>query len=266
MELGNIVASGFAAWDITGAYNGIGDSRKAADDDRAAAIIREFLRGDIEDIRQSARSANEAVSMMQVFTGAAAAIGEKLSQMKELAEGAATGYYTDSEKADMQEQFEELAEEINSVVADTEYDDNTLFTAEGQTKSISIDNGLTAIDILAKDLSVDIDGLDLTTAAGAALAWLQSTINSFNEYSEYLGKQAGRLEVAMARIESDITAATGVDSSNFDTNVTREIADYVASKVSKDTSVLLDTQANVTPVAAAGLLEYKGRYTAIGAG
>ena len=259
LELGNIIKTGFAAWVINGAYNGIEDSTKSPDDDAAVAVIRELLRGNIAGIRQSAHNANEAVSMMQMFTAAAATIGEKLGQMKELAEEAATGYCTDSEKADMQEEFEELAEEINDVVESTEYDGNKLFTANGETISVSIGNSST-IDIFSKDLSLDIDGLDLTADADSALASIRGVIEDVSEYSEYISRQVARLEDAMAVIEFDMAGAMGLDSSGFDMNVARQVAGYAASKVLEDVSILFDVQANVIPKVAAGLLEYTGEY------
>ena len=260
LELGNVLKANFSAWFIGGVYDRISDSTEAidsqnnVDDDRALAIIRELLRGNIADVRQSARNANDAISMVQTFNDAAAAIGEKLTRMEELAEQAASGYYSAGEKADMQEEFEELAEEINDIVDTTEYSDNKLFSAEGQTISISIGNG-SVINLFASNLSFDIDGLDLTTDAAGALAAVQTQIQQVSEYSGYLGSQTRRLENATAIIEFELAGALGIESDDFNTNIAKEVASYAASKVLEDTSALFLTQANVTPSMALQLLK-----------
>ena len=160
----------------------------------------------------------------------------------------------------MQQELEGLAEEINDIVENTEYNGNKLFTADGKTISISIGNS-SAIDIAAKDLSFDIEGLDLTTEEGAeaALAFIQETIEQTTNYSKYLDTQAERLGKATTIIEFDIESEMGVDLSGFDEDLAREVANYAASKVIEDMSILFQSQANVTPAIAARLLEYTGQ-------
>ena len=205
----NALKTDFSAYGIRMAYSAISDSTNITNDDEPVAIIRELLRSNVDDIRQSANDANSAISMLQMFDAAATAIGGKLKTMKELAEKTATGYYTSSEKADMQQEFEGLAKEVNAIVNSTEYDGNKLFTSAGQTISLSLGNGLTT-DIFAKDLSVDISGLNLATDAEGALAAIQNVITELSEYSGYLAIQGTRLEDAMTKIESDMAGAMDV--------------------------------------------------------
>jgi len=253
----NALKTDFSAYAVRVAQTAISNLTENTNDDEPVAIIRELLRSNVADIRQSANDANSAISMLQMFDAAATAISGKLDIMKELAEKTATGYYTSSEKVDMQQEFEGLATEINATANSTEYDGNKLFTSAGQTISLSLGNGLTT-DIFAKDFSIDISGLNLATDAEGASAAIQNVITEFSEYSGYLTGQGTRLEDPMTKIDSDMAGAMDVDSSDFDINTAEEVVSSVAGMLLNDTSAFLDMQANVAPTVAGRLLEYRG--------
>lgn len=255
----NVQRTDASAYTIRVAYNWVSNSTATADDDRAVAIVRELIYGNIASIRKSASEANNLISEVQTLDAAAATINEKLAQMKELAEQVIDGLYWSKGKAKMQEELEELAGEINEIAKNTKYDGNKFLTDEGETISVPISNG-SAIQIFASDLRVDTTGLDLTTDAVGALEALQEKIKNTSEYIGYLSIQTGRLEEAMATIELEFGKTLGVEWSDFDTISAGKIVINAASKFPDDRSTLLDMQANVTPTAAKRLLEYKGPY------
>lgn len=254
----NVVRTDSSAYTIRAAYSGITDSTKAPDDDRAVAIVRELIYGNIAGIRQKASNANNAISKVQTLA-AAATISEKLAQMKALAEQVIDGLYWSKGKANMQKELEALAGEINGIAENTKYDGNKFLTDEGETISVPISNG-SAIHIFARDLRVDTNGLDLTTDAVGALKALQEKIKNTSEYIGYLSRQSGRLEEIMATIELEFGKALEIEWSDFDTLDAGKIVINAASKALDDRSTLLAIQANVTPTAAKRLLEYKGAY------
>lgn len=255
----NVVRTDISAYAIRVAYNWISDSTKVPDDDKAVAIVRELIYGNIAGIRQSASNANNLISMVQTLDAAAATISEKLARMKGLAEQVIDGLYWSKGKANMQKELEELAGEINDIAENTKYDGNKFFTDEGETISVPISNG-SAFQIFARDLRVDTNGLDLTTDAVGALESLQEIIKNTSEYIGYLSRQTGRLEEAMATIELEFGKTLEVEWSDFDTIGAGKIVINAASKALDDRSTLLAIQANVTPTAAKRLLEYKGAY------
>lgn len=256
LELGNVLKTTYGAWVITGTYTGIGNSTEVSDDDTAVATIQHLLRGETADGLLNLSYANETISTLQGLDAAATAIGGKLARMEELAEQAASGTYSDEELADMQQEFEGLAEGINDIVESTEYNGNKLFGADGESISISIGNG-SSIDIVAKDLSIDIEGLDLTTQDGAedALESIERALRQSDYYSGYISKQIGRLEDFITLIEYEINNALGFEPEDFDTGFAEQLASYAASQSLDDMSVLFSTQANVMPERVLQLLE-----------
>ncbi len=248
MELGNLINIAYSVHVITGAYTKTDNQPNAAsDDDAAASVIQYLLHGKMSEGQENERYANEAISMTQRFADAAGQINEKLQTMKELAEEAANAG-SQEEKEELQEEFEQLAAEINDIVENTEYNGNKLLNADGMTISISIGNGST-IDIVSKDLSVDIDSMDLIADAESALAAIQSIASESSYYSGYLEEQVSHLESMASLIEFETPNDMGIeaDEDGFDMALAKEIAGYASNQTMEDVSVLFEAQANVEP-------------------
>jgi len=93
----------------------------SAADDAAGLAIREGMRADIAALRQGIRNAQDGISMIQTAEGALAVIDEKLIRMKELAEQAATGTYTNQQRLIIHSEFAAMAAEIDRIASSTNF-------------------------------------------------------------------------------------------------------------------------------------------------
>ena len=93
----------------------------SAADDAAGLAIREGMRADIAALNQGIRNAQDAISMIQTAEGALAVIDEKLIRMKELAEQAATGTYTQEQRLIIHSEFAAMASEIDRIASSTNF-------------------------------------------------------------------------------------------------------------------------------------------------
>ena len=93
----------------------------SAADDAAGLAIRELQRADIAALHQGVRNANDAISMLQTADGALAVIDEKLIRMKELAEQAATGTYDSTQRMMINNEFLQMASEIDRIARATDF-------------------------------------------------------------------------------------------------------------------------------------------------
>jgi len=115
-------------------------------DDAAGLAVRELMRADIAVLQQGARNAQDGISMLQTMEGAMAVIDDNLVRMKELAEQAATGSYSDAQRAIMNAEFAEMADEIDRIAEATKFNDIAMLNSS--TGSVSIHVGTsTTIDI-----------------------------------------------------------------------------------------------------------------------
>jgi flagellin len=225
-------------------YNWADGSYKAPDNDREIATIREFLLGDIADVRLTAHQANTAVSMLQTFDHAATTIRSKLTLMEDLADEALNGRHTPKERASMQTQLQELAANINKIVDNTQYDGNKLFTSTGRTITISLDRDRT-INLFAQDLSFGAENVSLTSAPKAALTTIRKALKQTGEYTNHLKSKNQILQNAMATIEHQLSGIATVNLTTFETKVATQLTAYLSSAISDAPYISSHVQANI---------------------
>jgi len=93
----------------------------SAADDAAGLAIREGMRADISALNQGIRNAQDGISLIQTAEGALSVIDEKLIRMKELAEQAATGTYTNDQRLIIHSEFSAMAAEIDRIATATDF-------------------------------------------------------------------------------------------------------------------------------------------------
>lgn len=118
------------ARNLTTAYGRMGKSVQrlstglrinSAADDAAGLAIRENMRMEIATMNQGIRNAQDGISMIQTAEGAMGVIDEKLIRMKELAEQAATGTYTNAQREIIHSEFAAMAAEIDRIATATDF-------------------------------------------------------------------------------------------------------------------------------------------------
>jgi len=93
----------------------------SAADDAAGLAIREGMRAEIAALKQGIRNAQDGISLIQTAEGALSVIDEKLIRMKELAEQAATGTYTNEQRMIIHSEFMAMASEIDRIANATDF-------------------------------------------------------------------------------------------------------------------------------------------------
>lgn len=111
----------------------------SAADDAAGLAIREGMRSEIAALRQGVRNAQDGISMIQTAEGALSVIDEKLIRMKELAEQAATGTYTNEQRLIIHSEFAAMAAEIDRIATATDFNGIKLLSGN---ISVSGENGM----------------------------------------------------------------------------------------------------------------------------
>ncbi len=92
-----------------------------AADDAAGMAVREQMRTNIQALDQGVRNTMDGVSMIQTAESSLGVIDTKLTRMKELAEQAATGTYTDEQRMIIHSEFSAVAAEIDRIAETTNF-------------------------------------------------------------------------------------------------------------------------------------------------
>lgn len=97
-----------------------------ASDDAAGLAISTKISSDVAALEQASTNASHGISILQTADGGAANISDILERMKTLASQSSSGTVTDTERAYIQAEFEQLQEEIDGITTSTRYNGQSL--------------------------------------------------------------------------------------------------------------------------------------------
>lgn len=101
----------------------------SAADDAAGLAISEKMRGQIRGLDQASSNAQDGISMIQTAEGALSETESILQRMRELATQSANDTNTESDRAEIQKEMNQLTSEINRIGNTTEFNTQKLLNA-----------------------------------------------------------------------------------------------------------------------------------------
>ncbi len=230
----------------------------SASDDAAGMAVRELMRADIAVLQQGARNAQDGVSMLQTMEGALQVIDNLLVRMQQLAEQAATGSYSSAQRAIMNSEFAEMANEIDRIAKGTDFNGIKMLDSSaavsvhfgGSTDSISI----VGTDVTKSGLSINSLTIASTASAIAALSTLDSAINTKDTARAKFGYNINRLESTGEVLGIQAENLLAAESRISDVDVATEMATLTRNQVLSQAGTSMLAQANSIPQMALTLL------------
>ena len=147
-----------------------------AGDDAAGLAISEKMRGQIRGLKQAQRNAQDGISLIQTAEGALNEIHAILQRMRELATQASTDTNTGTDRAEIQKEIDQLAEEITRIAETTQFNTQELLDGTlnvkfhiGANSTQNVELGINAMTSKALGLetagkfTADVDGLVFDT-------------------------------------------------------------------------------------------------------
>lgn len=233
---------------------------QAAIDPAGAAIVAE-LDAESASQRVSIRNANDGLSVLQTADGAASSTVDQLQRIRELAMQASSGTLSDSQRSLIQREVDELVEQMDAQAEGTEF--NGLELTDGSRASLDVQTGTGSGDqtsISMMDLrtsTLGVDGLDLTSAAGAqaALDAVDGALDEVNSGRSELGASHNRLASSIAYGEDSLVQTQAAASRIGDTDFAETLLANANQALQNEANVFAVAQArNVSRVAVLGLL------------
>lgn len=160
-----------------------------ASDDAAGLAISEKMRGQVRGLDQATRNAQDANSMIQTAEGALNETHEILQRMRELSVQSANDTNTAEDRAEIQAEIDQLAEEVSRIAENTEFntqnlldgtlDDNVfqIGANEGQNIELAIDDmGADALGVAVESeiSEMELDDTDLSAEASYDASRIES--------------------------------------------------------------------------------------------
>jgi flagellin len=231
----------------------------SAKDDAAGLAVRELMRADIAVLQQGSRNAMDGISLVQVAEGGMQTINNLLVRMKQLAEQAGTGTYSSAQRTIMDNEFDELASEIERIAGTAKFNGNTLLNSASNSISVMFGSTSDSITINTADMTksgLSIDSLSIDTEANAqsALSALDVAIEAANSARATFGAKMNRLENTIDVINIQIENLQASESRVSDVDVATEMATMTRTQVLAQAGVAMLAQANAVPQMALSLL------------
>ena len=128
-----------------------------AGDDAAGLAISEKMRGQIRGLKQATRNAQDGISLIQTAEGARNESHAILQRMRELADQAANGTNTESDRNEIQKEINELTSEIDRIANTTEFNTQKLLNGEKEGLRAATDGTVKTQVSSAAKLTVAVD-------------------------------------------------------------------------------------------------------------
>ena len=115
----------------------------SASDDAAGLAIAARMRSQVEGLEQAARNANDGISMIQVAEGAYVEVSNMLARMKEMSVQAASGTYSNTDRAALNLEFSQLRSELQRIAGNTQWNGFNILdgSAGGSSSSVNFQVG-----------------------------------------------------------------------------------------------------------------------------
>lgn len=230
-------------------------------DDAAGLAISEKLRSNIRALNQASRNASDGIAMIQVTEGAMSELSNMLTRMKQLAEQAATGTISDTERGYLNTEYLALYSEITRVADNTKYNETQLLDGSLSVQvQIGISNGAND-SILISVGHVDAATLGLTssistvTTARGALTTTTTAVGAISTQRAHLGALQNRMESVISNIDTVVENLTGAESRIRDVDIAAETAEMTKYNILVQAGVAVLSQANQEPAIALQLLK-----------
>ena len=230
-----------------------------AKDDAAGMAVRELMRADIEVLQQGSRNAQDGISLLQTMEGAVSTIDSLLVRMKQLAEQASTGSYSSAQRTIMDNEFDQMAAEINRIAGATTFNGIKMLD-NSATRSIRFGDGTNdTIEVIGSKLNssgLTLYAMNITTAesAATALTSLDTAINASTSAAAKFGYNMNRLESTRAVLDIQSENLMAAESRISDVDVATEVSLMTRNSVLAQAGTAMLAQANSIPQMALTLL------------
>ena len=235
----------------------------SAKDDAAGLAVAERMNAQARGMNVAIRNASDAVSMVRTADGGLQQVTDTLQRMRELAVQAANGTYEDADRELLDEEYQELALEINRIIDVTKFNNISVLSADAD---IDFQVGANAETEDRIEVSfLDVKGLtgvsDVTSGNIADFAGADSAIGDIDDALDSVNKQRASFGAAMNRFEATITNLrnasenqTAAMSRIMDADFAAETAALTKGQVLQQAGIAMLAQANQAPQAVLGLL------------
>ena len=234
----------------------------SAKDDAAGLAIAERMNTQVRGMNVAIRNANDAISLSQTAEGSLSKINDMGQRMRELAVQSANATNSDSDRQNLDAEYQALAEEIKRNLAGAAFNGTKLFAAAAAltfqvganaattdqititTENLVGDNKLTAVIGTNGNKP---EGIATAATASAALGKLDEMLSMVNSKRAEFGATQNRFEAVIQTLQVSAENQTAARSRIMDADFASETAALTRAQVLQQAGTSMLSQANSLP-------------------
>lgn len=220
-------------------------------DDAAGLQISDGMRAQISALSQSARNANDGISMLQVADGALDQMSKLLTRAITLAQQAQTGTIGDNQRTAINNEYTQIKSEVDRIAAATKFAGTSVFSttsvgiAVGDTSTTGTNATISfTISTITSSALVGSGNLSTATSAATEIGKLTQAISSIASRRGTLGAYSNRLQSAASVISVQVQNLTAAESQIRDANMAEEVSNLTKYQILNQTAIAGLAQAN----------------------
>ena len=246
-----------------------GSRINSAKNDAAGLAIGQTQTSQIRGLNQAVRNLNDGVNLLQTAEGALTETTNMLQRMRELAVQSASGTYSTTQRSYLATEFLALGSQIEKIASETTWNGYTVLTGttggtttgtfsfqSGQTSGQTIDVAIGAMTLSALGITAtNAAGISTAASASAAIASIDSAINTVNSQRATIGAAVNRMTYAADNL-TNISANTSASRSTIvDTDYATASTNLSKSQIIQQAATAMLAQANQQPQSVLSLLK-----------
>lgn len=227
-----------------------------AADDAAGLAIAERFRSQVRQFTQEAGNLQSGVSALQTAEGGLESQQDAVGRLRELAVQASNGTLTDEQRQAINTEAQQLLEQIGETAANTEFNGTQLLDGTNTTVPLGTESGDTITLNESTPDSLGINGIDLSTADGAAqaLEQLDTATTRISQNRANIGAQENRLDRAVEQRALAGQNAAEAESRIRDLDIARQVVEQTRNETLLQSGIAAIVQGNLQAGTVARLL------------
>lgn len=237
-----------------------------AADDAAGLAIAEGFRTQIRGAGMAQRNVQDGISLVQTAEGGLSEVTNILQRIRELAVQAVNGTLSDTNRADLQLEVDQLLKQILDISEDTEFNGIPMlfngFPFNQPTTTITLQVGanpgqtLGIVFTAANPTTLGVNTVNVTTAdlASTSIGLADDGLSTVNTLRADLGAIQNRLEFTINTLAIQAENSAASESSIRDANIALETIAFTRNQILVSAGVSILAQANLVPQTAIQLL------------
>ena len=228
----------------------------SAKDDAAGLAIAERMNTQVRGMNVAIRNANDGISMSQTAEGGLQEISNMLQRMRELAVQSNNGTNSDSDRANLDAEFQALDNEIVRISAATMFNGISVL-ASNSVINFQVGANTTADDKLAiSTITVSaVEGAIATSGgASAAIGSIDARISAVTTARAGFGAIQSRFESAISNLQVSMENQAAARGRIMDADFAVETANMTRAQILQQAGNAMVAQANSAPQSVLQLL------------